>query len=45
VRWEPRASGPLRETPAPKRETTAGEASAALMVDFLGGYPPPHEFD
>jgi hypothetical protein len=40
-RWEQRA--PVAETPDQKRETTASEAATPLMMDWLGGFPPPHE--
>ena len=40
-RWEPQAA--LAETPDLKHETTACEAAALLMVDWFGGFAPPHE--
>ena len=42
-RWEPRACAPVAETPDQKREATTFEATTPLMMDWLGGFPPPHE--
>jgi hypothetical protein len=43
LRWEPRASALLSETPDHKPVTGTDDTAASLMVDLLGGLRPPDE--
>jgi hypothetical protein len=41
-RWEPRETAPAK-SPDQKQAPAASTAAVPLLVDWLGGSPPPHE--
>ena len=41
-RWEPRETAPAQPSDQGPAETV-GQAAVPLLVDWLGGSPPPHE--
>jgi hypothetical protein len=43
--WKPRQDAPPASTLHPERAGSVCEAAVPLMVDWLGGFPPPHEIE